>query len=105
MPDHEQGVSYEPDSRLKQNEKVVQVEVRLGTLSRSVLVREFRWYLQTWPYPANIISQYKQNRLIENFVSGSTARTAVSLCCMNRKAAAFFFLRLLFPAFARNHCL
>ena len=40
------------------------------------------------------LSDYKQNRLTEHFVSGSTARTAVSLCGVNRKTAAFFFLRL-----------
>ncbi|WP_085907082.1 IS1595 family transposase [Kiloniella majae] len=40
------------------------------------------------------LSPYKQNRLIEHFVSGSTARTAASLCGVNRKIAAFFFLRL-----------
>jgi len=40
------------------------------------------------------LSQYKQDRLTEHFVSGSTARTAASLCGVNRKTAAFFFLRL-----------
>jgi len=40
------------------------------------------------------LSQYKQNRLTEHFVSGSTARTAASLCSVNRKTATFFFLRL-----------
>jgi transposase len=40
------------------------------------------------------ISHYKQDRLIEHFVSGSTAPTAASLCAVNRKTAAFFFLRL-----------
>jgi transposase len=40
------------------------------------------------------LSHYKQDRLIEHFVSGSTALTAASLCCVNRKTAAFFFLRL-----------
>jgi len=40
------------------------------------------------------LSVYKQDRLIEHFVSGSTARTAVSLVGVNRKTAAFFFLRL-----------
>ena len=39
------------------------------------------------------LSQYKQGRLIEHFVSGSTARTAASLCGVNRKTAAFFFRR------------
>ena len=32
--------------------------------------------------------------MIEHFVSGSTALTAASLCGVNRKTAAFFFLRL-----------
>lgn len=40
------------------------------------------------------LSIYKQDCLIEHFVSSSTARTAVSLCGVNRKIAAFFFLRL-----------
>ena len=40
------------------------------------------------------LSHYKQTRLIEYFVSGSTALTAASLCAVNRKTAAFFFLRL-----------
>ena len=40
------------------------------------------------------LSQYKQDRLIEHFVSGSTALTASSLCGVNRKTAAYFFLRL-----------
>ena len=40
------------------------------------------------------LSCYKQGRLTEHFVAGSTARTAASLCGVNRKTAAFFFLRL-----------
>jgi len=40
------------------------------------------------------LSHYKQDRLTEHFISGSTARTAASLCGVNRKTAAFFFLRL-----------
>ena len=40
------------------------------------------------------LSKYKQDRLIEHFVSGSTALTVASLCSVNRKTAAFFFLRL-----------
>ena len=39
-------------------------------------------------------SRYKQDRLIEHFVAGTTARTASSLCGVNRKTAAFYFLRL-----------
>ena len=40
------------------------------------------------------LSDYKQDRLIEHFISGSTALTAASLCGVNRKTAVFFFLRL-----------
>ena len=40
------------------------------------------------------LSHYKQDRLIEHFVAGTTARTAASLCGVNRKTAAFYFLRL-----------
>ena len=40
------------------------------------------------------LSPYKQDRLIEHFVSGSTALTAASLRGVNRKTAAYFFLRL-----------
>ncbi len=40
------------------------------------------------------LSRYKQERLIEHFIAGSTARTAGNLCAVNRKTAAFFFLRL-----------
>jgi len=40
------------------------------------------------------LSQYKQDRLIEHFVAGSTARTAAALVGVNRKTAAYYFLRL-----------
>jgi len=40
------------------------------------------------------LSHYKQAQLTEYFVSGTTARTAASLCGVNRKTAAFYFLRL-----------
>jgi len=40
------------------------------------------------------LSHYKQDRLTEHFISGSTAGTAASLCGVNRKTAAFYFLRL-----------
>ncbi len=40
------------------------------------------------------LSPYKQDRLTEYFVSGSTARTTASLCGVNRKTAAFYFLGL-----------
>ena len=46
------------------------------------------------PMRKSRLSHYKQDRLIEHFVSGSTALTAASLCCVNRKTSAFFFLRL-----------
>src|SRR5665647_835285 len=35
-----------------------------------------------------------QKRLIEHFVSGSTARTAASLVGVNKSTAAFYFQRL-----------
>lgn len=40
------------------------------------------------------LSHYKQDRLIEHFVAGTTARTAASLCGVNRKTSAFFYHRL-----------
>jgi len=40
------------------------------------------------------LSKFKQDHLIEHFVAGTTARTAASLCGVNRKTAAFYFLRL-----------
>ena len=40
------------------------------------------------------LSKFKQDHLIEHFVAGTTARTAARLCGVNRKTAAFFFLRL-----------
>ena len=40
------------------------------------------------------LNRYKQDRLIEHFVAGTTARTALSLCGVNRKTAAFYFHRL-----------
>ncbi|MBT5498858.1 MAG: IS1595 family transposase, partial [Alphaproteobacteria bacterium] len=36
------------------------------------------------------LSRYRQDRLIEHFVAGTTARTATSLCGVNRKTAAFY---------------
>ena len=42
------------------------------------------------------LSQHKQGRLIENFVAGTTARTAASLCGVHRNTAAYYFLRLLY---------
>jgi len=40
------------------------------------------------------LSQPKQQRLIELFISGSTARTAAALVDVNRNTAAFYFHRL-----------
>jgi len=40
------------------------------------------------------LSVYKQDRLIEHFVSGSTARTAASLVGVNKSTAAYFYRRL-----------
>jgi transposase len=40
------------------------------------------------------ISWYKQERLIEHFVSGSTARCAAELIGVNKSTAAYYFQRL-----------
>jgi transposase len=40
------------------------------------------------------LSVYKQDRLIEHFVSGSTARTAAILVGVNKSSAAYFYHRL-----------
>ena len=40
------------------------------------------------------LSKYKEGRLVEHFVAATTARTAASLCGVNRKTAALYFLRL-----------
>jgi len=40
------------------------------------------------------LSVYKQDRLIEHFVSGSTARCAASLVGVNFKTSAYYFHRL-----------
>jgi len=40
------------------------------------------------------LSKGKQNRLIEHFISGSTARTAASLVAVNKTTAAYYFHRL-----------
>jgi len=40
------------------------------------------------------LSSYKQGRLIEHFVSGSTARTAACIVGVNKSTAAYFYLRL-----------
>ncbi|MGP5041385.1 IS1595 family transposase, partial [Psychrobacter celer] len=40
------------------------------------------------------LSWYKQSRLIELFVAGSTARTAASLIGVNKATASYYFHRL-----------
>lgn len=40
------------------------------------------------------LSQHKQGRLIEHFVTGTTARTAARLYGVHRNTAAYYFLRL-----------
>jgi len=40
------------------------------------------------------LSQYKQSKLIELFVAGTTARTAASLVGVNSKTAVYYFRRL-----------
>lgn len=40
------------------------------------------------------LGNIKQNRLIEHFVAGTTARTAADLVGVNRKTAAYYFHRL-----------
>jgi len=40
------------------------------------------------------LSWYKQSRLIELFVAGSTARTAASLVDVNKSTASYYFQRL-----------
>ena len=40
------------------------------------------------------LSVYKQGRLVEHFVSGSTARTAAALVGVNKSTAAYFYHRL-----------
>ena len=40
------------------------------------------------------LSKYKQDRLIEHFVAGTTVRTASGLCGVHRNTATYYFLRL-----------
>mgnify|MGYP000908530601 FL=1 len=40
------------------------------------------------------LSVYKQDRLIEHFVSGSTSRTSAALVGVNKSTAAYFYHRL-----------
>ena len=40
------------------------------------------------------LSSYKQARLTEHFVAGTTARTAASLVGVNKSTAAYYFHRL-----------
>ncbi|MDW0662341.1 transposase [Mannheimia haemolytica] len=51
------------------------------------------------------LSQYKQNKLIEQFVAGVTARTASELVNVNKNTAAYYFhrLRLLIYQHRFNH--
>ena len=46
------------------------------------------------PMRKSRLSVYKQDRLIEHFVSGSTARTAAALVGVNKSTAAYFYHRL-----------
>ena len=45
------------------------------------------------PMRKSRLSVYKQDRLIEHFVSGLTARTAASLVGVNKSTAAYFYHR------------
>ena len=47
-----------------------------------------------FPMRKSRLSQYKQNRLIELFVAGVTARTAAQLVSVNKNTAAYYFHRL-----------
>jgi transposase len=40
------------------------------------------------------LSRHKQDRLVEHFVAGTTARCAASLVCVNFKTSAYYFHRL-----------
>ncbi|HGP7179274.1 TPA: IS1595 family transposase, partial [Neisseria meningitidis] len=40
------------------------------------------------------LSRYKQNKLIELFVAGVTARTTAELVGVNKSTAAYYFHRL-----------
>ncbi|MDP0041467.1 IS1595 family transposase, partial [Glaesserella parasuis] len=40
------------------------------------------------------LSQHKQNKLIELFVAGATARTTAELVNVNKTTAAYYFYRL-----------
>ena len=40
------------------------------------------------------LSEYKQNRLIELFIAGSTSRTASKLVSVNKTTASYYFHRL-----------
>lgn len=48
------------------------------------------------------LSWYKQERLIELFVAGSTARTAASLVGVNKTTASYYFHRLRMLVFERD---
>ena len=40
------------------------------------------------------LSRHKQNKLIEHFVAGTTARTAAVLVGVNKSTASYYFYRL-----------
>lgn len=40
------------------------------------------------------LSRYKQDRLLEHFVAGTTSRVAAGLCGVHRNSSAFYFHRL-----------
>ena len=48
------------------------------------------------------LSQHKQNKLIELFVAGVTARTAAELVNVNKTTAAYYFHRLRLPIYQNS---
>jgi putative transposase for IS1016 len=48
------------------------------------------------------LSQYKQNKLIELFVAGVTARTAAELVGVNKNTAAYYFIIYDYLLFTKN---
>lgn len=50
----------------------------------------------------NRLSQHKQNKLIELFVAGVTARTANELVNVNKNTAAYYFHRLRLLTYQTN---
>ena len=49
------------------------------------------------------LSRYKQSRLIELFVAGSTARTASSLVDVSKTTASYYFHRLRLLIYENSH--